>query len=218
MKSISTPPRLVEQANLDDWVRHVIDIHFHPTLGTPYWIERARELGFDPRKEIRSYSDLALLGFFPIEVLRKRDVRDFLPAAIARDVGHLRVHETGGTTGLPARIAFRDFFAPITRWMDWYLDEVIGFPRGVNWLFIGPTGPHGVGDTTLEIAQRRGGMCSTSSIWIHDSSSSCTRKETPGLSLFTWSTSGARHFRSWTLRKFTCWGRLLSSSRLSRRS
>ena len=43
--------------------------------------------------------------------------------------------------------------------MDWYLDEIVGFPRGENWLFIGPTGPHGVADSTKEIARLRGGMC-----------------------------------------------------------
>ena len=43
--------------------------------------------------------------------------------------------------------------------MNWYLDDVAGFPRGGNWLFIGPTGPHGVADSTRQIAQLSGGMC-----------------------------------------------------------
>lgn len=159
MKLTSTPPQLVPSPDLDEWVRHIIDIHFHPTEGTPFWIERARELKVNPRKDIRSYDDLSLLGFFPIDVLRTRSVLDFLPASLSKERGRLRVQETGGTTGSPARIAVRDFFEPINRWMDWYLDELVGFPRGGNWLFIGPTGPHGVADSTREIAQMRGGMC-----------------------------------------------------------
>ncbi len=47
---------------------------------------------------------------------------DFLPAGVAKDRGRLRVHETGGTTGPPARIAVRDFYEPVHRFMNWYLD------------------------------------------------------------------------------------------------
>jgi phenylacetate-coenzyme A ligase PaaK-like adenylate-forming protein len=150
---------VVQAENLDSWVRHIIDIHFHPVTGSPYWIEKAKELSLDPQKEILGYADLDLLGFFPLDALRKRNVLDFLPSEIARDRTRLKVQETGGTTGIPARIGLRDFFDPVNRFMDEYLDEVVGFPRGENWLFIGPTGPHGVAESTRQIAQMRGGIC-----------------------------------------------------------
>ncbi len=152
------PPRIVESSDLDEWVRHVIDIHFHPTHGTPFWIERGKELGIDARTAIRGYDDLALLGFFPINALRTRNVLDFLPADIAKDRARLRVDETGGTTGAPARIAVRDFYEPVNLFMNWYLDEVVGFPRGGNWLFIGPTGPHAVAESIRQMARTRGGI------------------------------------------------------------
>ena len=76
----SPRPQITQTANLDDWVRHVVDIHFHPVHGTPYWIERAKELGIDARRDVRGYDDLRLLGFFPIDALRTRSVLDFLPA------------------------------------------------------------------------------------------------------------------------------------------
>ena len=155
----SPRPQITQPADLDGWVRHIVDIHFHPAHGTPFWIERAKELGIDARSAIRGYDDLARLGFFPLDALRTRNVLDFLPADVARDRARLYVHETGGTTGSPARIAVRDFYEPIHRFMNWYLDEVIGFPRGGNWLFVGPTGAHGVADSTRQIAQLRGGMC-----------------------------------------------------------
>jgi phenylacetate-coenzyme A ligase PaaK-like adenylate-forming protein len=155
----SPPPQIAQPADLDEWVRHIIEIHFHPVHGTPFWIDRGKALGIDARTAIRGYEDLSLLGFFPMDALRTRNVLDFLPADVARDRARLRVHETGGTTGSPARIAVRDFYEPIHRFMDWYLDEVVGFPRGGNWLFIGPTGPHGVADSTGQLAQMRGGMC-----------------------------------------------------------
>lgn len=155
----SPRPRIVNAATLDEWVRHVVDIHFHPAHGTPFWIERARELKIDARRDIRTYDDLAILGFFPMDALKTRNVLDFLPAPIAKDRGRLRVQETGGTTGSPARVAVRNFFEPVNDFLNWYLDEVTGFPRGGNWLFIGPTGPHAVAESTRQMAQSRGGMC-----------------------------------------------------------
>jgi phenylacetate-coenzyme A ligase PaaK-like adenylate-forming protein len=155
---VTPAPRIAAAADLDEWVRHVVDVHFHPVHGTPFWIERAKELGIDARSAIRRYDDLALLGFFPIDVLRTRNVLDFLPAAVAKDRSKLRIDETGGTTGPPARIAVRDFYEPVNVFMNWYLDEVVGFPRGGNWLFIGPTGPHAVAESVRQMARTRGGM------------------------------------------------------------
>ena len=152
-------PDIANGRSLDDWVRHIVGIHFHPEHGSPFWVRREAELGIDARRDIRSYEDLKLLGFMPQEALRTGNVLDFLPAAVARDRGRLRVHETGGTSGPPARVAVGSFYDHVGRFMDWYLDEVVGFPRAANWLFIGPTGPHGVADSTRQTAQSRGGMC-----------------------------------------------------------
>jgi phenylacetate-coenzyme A ligase PaaK-like adenylate-forming protein len=152
-------PQVFQPGNLDEWVRHVVDIHFHPKHGTPFWIEREKELGIDARHDIRSYADLALLGFFPIDAMRTRNVLDFVPAALARDPGRIHVHETGGTTGSPSRIPVRDYFKMINGFMLWYLDEVVGFPRTGNWLFVGPSGPHGIAESTINMAKKRGGIC-----------------------------------------------------------
>ncbi len=152
-------PPIVRTTDLDEWVRHVVDIHFHPQHGTPFWIERARELGVDARRDIRGYDDLSLLGFFPLDALRTRNVLDFLPADLARDRTRVAVHETGGTTGSPTRIPVIDYFEPVNRFLNWYLDEVLGWPRSGNWLFVGPTGPHPIADSTRQLARTRDGMC-----------------------------------------------------------
>ncbi len=155
----SPRPDLAHSSTLDEWVRHIVGIHFHPVHGAPFWIQREKALGIDARRDIRTYDDLARLGFFPMDALRTRNVLDFLPADLAKDRGRIRVQETGGTTGAPARIPVRDFYEGVNRFMNWYLDELTGFPRGGNWLFIGPTGPHGVSDSTKQMAETRGGMC-----------------------------------------------------------
>jgi len=145
--------------DLDDWVRHVVDVHFHPEHGSPYWIERGKALGLDARRDIRCYDDLALLGFLAIDALRTRNVLDFLPASLVKDRGGIHVHETGGTTGSPSRVPLRDYFRTINRYVNWYLDEIVGFPRKGNWLFIGPTGPHGIAESTINMADTRDGIC-----------------------------------------------------------
>ena len=35
---------------LDAWVREVIQWHFSPETGCPFWLERAARLGWDPRE------------------------------------------------------------------------------------------------------------------------------------------------------------------------
>ena len=47
------------QAQLDAHVREIIEWHFNPATGCPFWLEfAASKLSWDPRKEIHSYADL----------------------------------------------------------------------------------------------------------------------------------------------------------------
>src|ERR1044072_4208580 len=55
---------------LDAWVREVVQWHFDPATGCPFWLEYAKSLDWDPRKEIQSYDDLSRFGFFQDEWLR----------------------------------------------------------------------------------------------------------------------------------------------------
>src|SRR5262245_17801460 len=52
---------------LDAHVREIIEWHFNPETGTPFWLERAKNLDFDPRKDIQTYEDLDRFGFFQDE-------------------------------------------------------------------------------------------------------------------------------------------------------
>src|SRR5438874_5835286 len=40
---------------LDAHVRETVAWHFSPDTGTPFWLERAKTLGFDPRKEVQGF-------------------------------------------------------------------------------------------------------------------------------------------------------------------
>jgi phenylacetate-coenzyme A ligase PaaK-like adenylate-forming protein len=141
--------------SLDAWVREIVNWHFDPASGCPFWLERAKSLGFDPRKEIRTYDDLDRFGFFEDEWLRGGPVRRWVPRAYAdRPVF---VFETGGTTGVPkSRINIEDFRTDYEQFSATLPDEF--FPRGADWLMLGPSGPRRLRLAIEHLAQFRGGI------------------------------------------------------------
>ena len=124
--------------HLDDHVRDVVSWHFDQATGCPFWLEKARTMGFDPLKDIQGYDDLKLFGCFDDEQLRGGPVRRFLPRGFRGRP--FRVFETGGTTGIPkTRIDIQDFTLDYEIFSDGLDDRT--FPRGSDWLMLGPTGP-----------------------------------------------------------------------------
>jgi hypothetical protein len=141
---------------LDAWVREVVQWHFDPATGCPFWVEYASRLNWDPRREIRGYDDLDRFGFFQDEWLRGGPVRRWVPKAYAdRPVF---TFETGGSTGVPkSRINIEDFRKDYEAFSDTLPDDA--FPRGADWLMIGPTGPRRLRLAIEHLAQHRGGIC-----------------------------------------------------------
>jgi hypothetical protein len=141
---------------LDEHVREIVRWHFDPATGCPFWLDFARRLDFDPRKEIGGYDDLARLGHFADEWLRGGPIRRFVPRAYADRP--ISVFETGGSTGLPkSRINVEDFRIDYEE-LSSRLPER-GFPRGADWLMLGPTGPRRLRLAIEHLAQHRGGIC-----------------------------------------------------------
>src|SRR5689334_13117583 len=144
------------RAALDAWTREMVEWHFNPETGCPFWLERAAKLGWDPRKEVRSYDDLDRFGFFEDEWLRGGPVTRWVPKAYAgRPVF---VFETGGSTGIPkSRISIDDFRIDYEAFSATLPDDA--FPRGADWLMIGPSGPRRLRLAVEHLAQYRGGIC-----------------------------------------------------------
>ena len=144
------------QDKLDTWVCEVVDWHFDPVSGCPFWLNRAKELGWDPRREIKGFSDLSRLGAFEDEWLRGGPVGRWVPKGLS---GHpVFVVETGGTTGIPkTRIACNDFRTDYELFSKTLPDE--HFPKGSNWLMLGPSGPRRLRLAIEHLAQFRGGIC-----------------------------------------------------------
>jgi hypothetical protein len=144
------------RAALDAWVREIVQWHFDPATGSPFWLSYAEGLGWDPRREIQSYADLARLGFFQDEWLRGGPVRQWVPKAYAERPVY--VFETGGSTGVPkSRINIEDFRLDYEAFSATLPDEA--FPKGADWLSLGPTGPRRLRLAVEHLAQYRGGIC-----------------------------------------------------------
>jgi thienamycin biosynthesis protein ThnN len=131
-----TNPYVGVDADLDAWTREVVETHFDPETGTPYWLEYEREQGIDVRSAVDGFADLrAVFDPFDADDLRSVDAADFAPQ---RMDGERRVYETSGSTGAPKRVVMADYWQEQARWVAGLLDDA-GFPAG-NVLMLGPPG------------------------------------------------------------------------------
>ena len=130
--------------------------HFHDETGSPFWLEKKRELTFDPLKDIKSFDDLKKFPLFEDEWLRGGPIRRWVPKGHAGKPVY--VFETGGTTGIPkSRMVIED------HWKDYELFSSTlpekYFPVDSNWLMLGPSGPRRLRLAVEHLAQHRGGIC-----------------------------------------------------------
>src|SRR5262245_48893574 len=105
---------------LDAQVREIVQWHFHPDTGTPFWLDKANWMrpgmkDFNPLKDVQGFDDLALFGLFEDDWLRSQpgqDIRRWVPRRFKDQPVY--VFETGGTTGIPkSRVVLRD------HWVDY---------------------------------------------------------------------------------------------------
>jgi phenylacetate-coenzyme A ligase PaaK-like adenylate-forming protein len=145
----------VSKSQLDAHVREIVQWHFDPETGTPFWLDFASKLDWDPRREIQTYQDLDRFGFFQDEWLRGGPVRRWVPKAYADRP--IFTFETGGSTGVPkSRINIEDFRIDYEMFSDTLPDA--HFPRGSDWLMVGPSGPRRLRLAVEHLAQHRGGI------------------------------------------------------------
>ncbi|MSU51038.1 MAG: hypothetical protein EXS37_18435 [Opitutus sp.] len=141
---------------LDAHVREIVQWHFSPETGTPFWLEWAKKAGWDPRTEVKSFADLVRFGHFEDEWLRGGPVRRWVPKAYANKPTF--VFETGGTTGIPkSRVVVDDFRIDYEMLSETLPDAQ--FPKGSNWLMLGPSGPRRLRLAVEHLCQHRGGIC-----------------------------------------------------------
>jgi thienamycin biosynthesis protein ThnN len=140
-------------------LRDLLHLHFHPKMGSSYWLRRQEQLGWNVCDRVRSLDDLLLLGRMPLVDLRRFPVRDFVPRALHGEWPRFVVGETAGTSGEPCTTVYRDdefqtaFVTPFLR-----VAQATDFPRGEPWLWVGPSGPHIIGKVVRELARQTGSM------------------------------------------------------------
>jgi phenylacetate-coenzyme A ligase PaaK-like adenylate-forming protein len=144
------------KAQLDAHTVETVQWHFHESTGCPFWLEKKSELNFDPLTEIRCYDDLNKFPAFEDEWLRGGPVRRWVPKAYENSP--IYVFETGGTTGIPkSRIVIEDFRIDYEMFSHTLPDQY--FPKGSNWLMLGPSGPRRLRLAVEHLCQYRGGIC-----------------------------------------------------------
>ncbi len=135
-------------------LKSILRIHFDPNGGTPYWLEKAKELGISPTEDIHALEDLILFGPMDETAMKNRPIEDFVPRSYWAKKSKWVIAETGGTMGHPImtvydeeefRQAFIDPFVTVARYRN--------FPKKMNWLWIGPNGPHIIGTAAIACAR-----------------------------------------------------------------
>ncbi|MEX2672354.1 MAG: hypothetical protein WD294_09625 [Phycisphaeraceae bacterium] len=141
---------------LDQHVREIVAWHFSPETGTPFWLDWAKQVGWDPASEVQSFADIARFPHFEDDWLRYEPHERFVPRAF--EGKPFTIFETGGTTGMPKqRIGWEDYKTDYEQFSDRLDDK--HFPPGEHWLMIGPTGPRRLRLAIEHLANHRGSSC-----------------------------------------------------------
>ncbi|MEX2186495.1 MAG: hypothetical protein WD875_06865 [Pirellulales bacterium] len=141
---------------LDAHTYETVQWHFHESTGCPFWLEKAKSLGFDPLKEVKTYADLKKFPEFEDDWLRGGPINRWVPQGLAGKPVY--VFETGGTTGVPkSRMVIEDHWTDYELFSETLPDKY--FPTGSNWLMLGPSGPRRLRLAVEHLAQHRGGIC-----------------------------------------------------------
>lgn len=144
------------RARLDAHTHEIVQWHFHESTGCPFWLEKKAEFSFDPLTEVKCFDDLKKFPLFEDEWLRGGPIRRWVPKGY--EGRPVYVFETGGTTGIPkSRMVVEDHRIDYEIFSDTLPEQY--FPKGANWLMLGPSGPRRLRLAVEHLCQYRGGIC-----------------------------------------------------------
>ena len=116
---------------------------------------RALEIGAEALLLAYGPEELRGIGDSGRELLRGGPIRRWVPKALQSKP--IYVFETGGTTGIPkSRMVVEDHWTDYELFSDTLPDKF--FPKGSNWLMLGPSGPRRLRLAVEHLAQHRGGI------------------------------------------------------------
>jgi thienamycin biosynthesis protein ThnN len=146
-----------DASKVNEQIVELLELHFHQTFGAKYWLGEQHRLQLDVLDRVRRLDDLKLLGTREPREFSGCSVWDLIPSDQHKHRHKFLVGETAGTTGTPTATAYTydefnaAFIEPFLR-----VAESVSFPRGVEWLFVGPSGPHLIGKAARELAKCMG--------------------------------------------------------------
>ena len=141
---------------LDQQTRELVQWHFGDQTGCDFWLQKKKTFDFDPLKDVNCFDDLKQFPLFEDDWLRGGPMRRWVPQPLQNKP--IYVFETGGTTGVPkTRVVVEDHWIDYELFSETLPDE--SFPRGANWLMLGPSGPRRLRLAIEHLAQFRGGIC-----------------------------------------------------------
>jgi phenylacetate-coenzyme A ligase PaaK-like adenylate-forming protein len=141
---------------LDQHAYETVQWQFHESTGSPFWLGKKSSLKFDPLTEVKCFDDLKKFPIFEDDWLRGGPVNRWIPKGMAGRPTY--VFETGGTTGIPkSRVVIDDFRIDYELFSHTLPDQY--FPKGSNWLMLGPSGPRRLRLAVEHLCQYRGGIC-----------------------------------------------------------
>ena len=143
------------QERLDAHTYEIVQWHFHESTGCPFWLEKKRELSFNPLTEVKTFSDLQKFPLFEDEWLRGGPVRRWVPQAYRRQT-YLRLRDRRYDGDSQSRVVMDDFRIDYELFSSTLPDKY--FPKGANWLMLGPSGPRRL-RLAVTSCQYRGGIC-----------------------------------------------------------
>lgn len=131
----------------DEHIRRMMHWHFSDDTGSPYWLEKKRELSFDPLTEIDGLDDVVeKFPLFDSAALKTTSIDRWKPKGFPK-TERFSMYQTGGTTGSPSRrLGRRGMNAGESDFADDYIEfskhlPKEGFQQGGRWLYLGPNGP-----------------------------------------------------------------------------
>ncbi len=144
------------KAQLDAHVREIIQWHFSPETGCPFWLDWAKKAVWIPRKEIKSFADMQKFPHFQDEWLRDLQPEVWVPAQFKAS------RSTSSKPAAPPACPSSASAGTITKSITASSREKISdehFPRNHYWLMMGPTGPRRLRLAIEHLANVRGSSC-----------------------------------------------------------
>ncbi|MBI1368536.1 MAG: AMP-binding protein [Planctomycetes bacterium] len=155
--NVTTDPVAAAQRALDEHAVQIVQWHFSPETGCPYWLDFAAKADFNPLSDVKCFADIIrLFPHFQDDALRFEPLDRWVPKPYKGRP--FCVFETGGTTGMPKqRIGWDDYKIDYEQFSETLDDDA--FPRGGHWLMVGPTGPRRLRLAIEHLANYRGSSC-----------------------------------------------------------